>query len=56
MRYLKQPVWSNCVFWIVFLMFGQPLLILLYTHAILSKQPQAVQANTVLIPAAPASV
>ena len=52
-RKLKQPVWSNCVFWVVFLMFGQPLLILLYTHAVLSNHPQTAQPDTVIVTPAP---
>ena len=49
-RRLKQPVWSNCVFWLTFLVFGQPLLILLYSHAVLSKTPLSAEPGEVIIP------
>ena len=28
----KRHVWGNLMFWVTFLVFGQPLLILLYAH------------------------
>ena len=48
-RALKAPVWSNVTFWLVFLVFGQPLMILLYSHAVLSRQAQMVDPATVLV-------
>ena len=55
-RRLKQPVWSNCVFWLTFLVFGQPLLILLYSHAVLSKTPPQRRARRGHHPAAGCAV
>ena len=55
-RKYKQPVWSNCVFWFVFLVFGQPLLILLYAHAVLSRNGgQMVEPDTVIVPPLPST-
>ena len=54
-RRYQQPVWSNCVFWLTFLVFGQPLLILLYAHAVLSRSAQMVEPHTVIVPTPPPS-
>ena len=54
-RRFKQPVWSNCVFWLTFLVLGQPLLILLYAHAVLSRSAQMVEPHTVVVPTQPSA-